>query len=33
MAGYSGLMATGYKHQVTIISASPDPAHVVDIRD
>ena len=27
-SGYSGLMATGYKHQVTIISASPDPAHV-----
>ena len=27
-SGYSGLMAAGYKHQVTIISASPDPAHV-----
>ena len=27
--GYSGLAAAGYRHQVTVISASPDPAHVV----
>src|SRR5271166_2095210 len=27
--GYSGLTAAGYKHEVTVVSASPDPAHVV----
>jgi transposase-like protein len=27
--GYSGLAAFGYRHHVTVISASPDPAHVV----
>jgi transposase-like protein len=27
--GYAGLSAAGFKHQVSIISASPDPAHVV----
>lgn len=28
-SGYSGLMAAGYKHEATVVSASPDPAHVV----
>src|SRR5450759_3931790 len=28
-SGYSGLTAAGYKHEVTVVSASPDPAHVV----
>jgi transposase-like protein len=28
-SGYAGLTATGYKHQVTVISAGPDPAHEV----
>jgi len=27
-SGYSGLTAAGYKHEVTVVSASPDPAHV-----
>lgn len=27
--GYSGLAAVGYQHQITVISASPDPAHIV----
>jgi transposase-like protein len=27
--GYSGLTAAGYRHQVTVISDSADPAHVV----
>ncbi len=26
--GYSGLTAIGYHHQITVISASPDPAHI-----
>lgn len=26
--GYFGLTAAGYKHEVTVVSASPDPAHV-----
>jgi len=28
-SGYAGLTAAGYKHEVTVVSASPDPAHVV----
>lgn len=28
-SGYAGLQAAGYPHQVTVISASPDPAHEV----
>src|ERR1039457_3983954 len=28
-SGYSGLTAAGYKHEVTVVSDSPDPAHVV----
>jgi transposase-like protein len=28
-SGYAGLTAAGYKHEITIVSASPDPAHVV----
>lgn len=28
-SGYSGLAALGYKHEVTVIGASPDPSHVV----
>jgi transposase-like protein len=28
-SGYCGLMAAGYKHEATVVSASPDPAHVV----
>jgi transposase-like protein len=27
-SGYSGLTAARYKHEVTVVSASPDPAHV-----
>jgi hypothetical protein len=27
-SGYVGLTAAGYKHEVTVGSASPDPAHV-----
>ena len=27
--GYAGLTVVGFKHQVSVISASPDPAHVV----
>src|SRR5664279_3199381 len=27
-SGYSGLTAAGYKHEVTVVSASPDPAPV-----
>ena len=27
--GYAGLATVGYQHQVTVISTSPDPAHVV----
>lgn len=27
--GYAGLAAAGYRHTVTVISTSPDPAHVV----
>ena len=27
--GYAGLAAAGYRHQVTVISGSVDPAHVV----
>ena len=29
LPSYAGLAAGGYRHQVTVISASPDPAHVV----
>ena len=28
-SGYAGLTAAGYKHEVSVVSASPDPAHVV----
>jgi transposase-like protein len=28
-SGYSGLTAAGYKHESTVISSSPDPAHIV----
>ena len=28
-SGYSGLTAAGYKHEITVISSSPDPAHIV----
>lgn len=28
-SGYSGLTAAGYKHEVTVLSTDPDPAHVV----
>jgi transposase-like protein len=28
-SGYAGLTAAGYKHEVAVVSASPDPAHVV----
>jgi hypothetical protein len=31
-SGYAGLTAAGYKHKITIVSASPDPAHVVMAR-
>ena len=27
--GYAGLAEAGYKHKVSVISAGPDPAHVV----
>ncbi len=27
--GYSGLVAAGYQHQVSVINGGPDPAHVV----
>ena len=28
-ASYNGLKDAGYRHEVTVISGSPDPAHVV----
>src|SRR5271166_6291683 len=31
-SGYSELTAAGYKHEVTVVSASPDPAHVTTPR-
>ena len=27
--GYAGLSSKGFKHQITVVTASPDPAHVV----